>query len=77
LGSAALDLAYVACGRFEGFWEVGLSPWDSSAGQLMVREAGGRVTHYDGSDYNIYRKSIVATNGLHHEMILKVISETM
>jgi myo-inositol-1(or 4)-monophosphatase len=76
LGSAAIDLAYVACGRFEGFWEVGLSPWDSSAGQLMVREAGGRVTHYDGSDYNIYRKSIVATNGLHHEMILKVISET-
>jgi myo-inositol-1(or 4)-monophosphatase len=76
LGSAAIDLAYVACGRFEGFWEVGLSPWDSSAGQLMVREAGGRVTHYDGADYDIYRKSIVATNGLHHEMILKVISET-
>jgi myo-inositol-1(or 4)-monophosphatase len=77
LGSAALDLAYVACGRFEGFWEVGLSPWDSSAGQLMVREAGGRVTHYDGSDYDIYRKSIVATNVIHHEMILKVIAETM
>ena len=77
LGSAALDLAYVACGRFEAFWEVGLSPWDTSAGQLMVREAGGRVTHYDGSDYNIYKRSIIASNGLHHETIGQVISETM
>ncbi len=75
LGSAALDLAYVACGRFEAFWEIGLSPWDTSAGQLMVREAGGRVTHYDGSDYNIYKKSIIATNGLHHEMIEEIIAE--
>ncbi len=75
LGSAALDLAYVACGRFEAFWEIGLSPWDTSAGQLMVREAGGRVTHFDGSDYNIYKKSIIATNGLHHEMIEGIIAE--
>ncbi len=75
LGSAALDLAYVACGRFEAFWEIGLSPWDTSAGQLMIREAGGRVTHYDGTDYNIYKKSIIATNGLHHEMIAGIISE--
>jgi myo-inositol-1(or 4)-monophosphatase len=77
LGSAALDLAYVACGRFEGFWEVGLSPWDSAAGHLMVREAGGRVTHYDGTDYDIYRKSIIATNGMHHEMIMEVIQEVI
>ncbi len=77
LGSAALDLAYVACGRFDGFWEVGLSPWDSAAGHLMVREAGGDVTHYDGTPYDIYRKSIVATNGLHHEMILGIIRETI
>jgi myo-inositol-1(or 4)-monophosphatase len=76
LGSAALDLAYVACGRFEAFWEIGLSPWDTSAGQLMIREAGGRVTHYDGTDYNIYRKSIIATNGLHHERIGEIIRET-
>jgi myo-inositol-1(or 4)-monophosphatase len=76
LGSAALDLAYVACGRFDGFWEAGLSPWDSAAGQLMVREAGGRVTHYDGSDYDIYRKSIIATNRIQHDMILEIISET-
>jgi len=77
LGSAALDLAYVACGRFEAFWEMGLSPWDTSAGQLMVLEAGGRVTHYDGSDYDIYKKSIVASNGLHHEMIFGILSETL
>lgn len=77
LGSAALDLAYVACGRFEAFWEMGLSPWDTSAGQLMVSEAGGRVTHYDGSDYDIYKKSIVASNGLHHEMIFGILSETL
>ena len=75
LGSAALDLAYVACGRFEAFWEVGLSPWDTSAGQLMVREAGGRVTHYDGMDYHIYKRSIIATNGLHHDMISGVLAE--
>ena len=74
LGSAALDLAYVACGRMEGFWEIGLSPWDTSAGQLMVREAGGRVTHYDGSDYDIYKRSIIATNGLHHDMIFDILS---
>ncbi len=73
LGSAALDLAYVACGRMEGFWEIGLSPWDTSAGQLMVREAGGRVTHYDGTDYDIYKRSIIATNSLHHDMIFEVL----
>jgi myo-inositol-1(or 4)-monophosphatase len=76
LGSAALDLAYVACGRFEGFWEAYLSPWDTAAGQLLVREAGGRVTHYSGEDYNIHTKSIIATNGLHHQMILDVIEES-
>lgn len=75
LGSAALDLAYVAAGRFDGFWEIGLSPWDTSAGQLMVREAGGRVTHYDGTDYDVYRKSIVATSGIHHDMIMSRIND--
>lgn len=73
LGSAALDLAYVACGRFEAFWEAYLSPWDTSAGQLMVREAGGTVTHYNGNDYNIYQKSIIASNGIHHPMIHDII----
>ncbi len=73
LGSAALDLAYVACGRFEGFWEAFLSPWDTSAGQLLVREAGGMVTHYDGTDYDIYKPSIVASNGLQHAAISEVL----
>jgi myo-inositol-1(or 4)-monophosphatase len=75
LGSAALDLAYVACGRFDAFWEGFLSPWDTAAGQLLVREAGGRVTHYDGSDYSIHKKSILASNGLQHAMIQDLISE--
>lgn len=73
LGSAALDLAYVACGRFEGFWEAFLSPWDTAAGQLLVREAGGTVTHYDGTDYNVHRKSIVASNGVQHAQLMEVL----
>jgi len=77
LGSAALDLAYVACGRFEAFWEAYLSPWDTSAGQLMVREAGGVVTHYSGEDFNIYNKSIIASNGIHHPMIQSVIDAAL
>ncbi len=77
LGSAALDLAYVACGRFDGFWEGFLSPWDTAAGQLLVREAGGRVTHYDGSDYSIHKKSIIASNGLQHAMLQELIMEAI
>lgn len=77
LGSAALDLAYVACGRFDGFWEAFLSPWDTAAGHLLVREAGGRVTHYDGEEYNIHKKSIIATNGLQHDMIFTIIQEAL
>jgi myo-inositol-1(or 4)-monophosphatase len=76
LGSAALDLCYVACGRFEAFWEPFLSPWDTAAGHLLVLEAGGRVTHYDGSNYSVYNKSIIASNGLQHDMILHTLKET-
>ena len=61
-GSAALDLCYVACGRFDGFWEMKLSPWDTAAGHLIVREAGGRVSLFSGKPYSIYRKEILATN---------------
>jgi len=69
-GSAALDLAYTACGRFDGFWEMRLHPWDTAAGILMVEEAGGRVTTFDGGDFDIYKKEILATNGLiHNDMI--------
>lgn len=72
-GSAALDLAYVACGRFDAFWEEGLRPWDVAAGVLLVKEAGGRVTHYDGSDFDIYTPPIAASNGLVHEAALEVL----
>ncbi len=69
LGSAALDLAYVAAGIFDGFWEINLNPWDVAAGALLVKEAGGKVTQYNGSDYSIYNQSILATNGkLHNEI---------
>ncbi|MDW8225590.1 MAG: inositol monophosphatase family protein [Bacteroidota bacterium] len=74
LGSAALDLAYVAAGRFDGFWEVTLNPWDVAAGVLLVQEAGGQVSHYDGSTYRLEaRSSIVASNGWIHEQMLIVL----
>jgi myo-inositol-1(or 4)-monophosphatase len=67
LGSAALDLAYVAAGRFDAYWEVTLHPWDMAAGKLLVEEAGGKVTHWDGSAHQIFgHESILATNGLLH-----------
>ena len=69
-GSAALDLCYVACGRFDGFWELGLHPWDTAAGQLIVTEAGGKVTDMSGEVFDIFKKDIIATNGnIHSEMV--------
>jgi myo-inositol-1(or 4)-monophosphatase len=62
-GSAALDLAYVACGRIDGFWEFHLNPWDTSAGVLLVEEAGGRVTRMDGSRFRLDSQEVLATNG--------------
>ena len=53
-GSAAIDLCYIACGRFDGFWELKLNPWDTAAGKLMVEEAGGKVTNYKGQPFSIY-----------------------
>jgi len=73
-GSAALDLAYVACGRFDGFWEEGLRAWDVAAGVLLVEEAGGRVSSYDGSPFNIYQPPILASNGLLHEAMMSVLA---
>jgi myo-inositol-1(or 4)-monophosphatase len=67
LGSAALDLAYVATGRFDGYWERGLSPWDMVAGMALVLEAGGQVSSYDQSALNIASGRVLATNGLLHE----------
>jgi myo-inositol-1(or 4)-monophosphatase len=71
LGSAALDLCYLACGRFDAFWEVNLNPWDVAAGYLIVKEAGGKVTDFSGDEYSVYMKEILASNGrkLHEEMI--------
>ena len=65
-GSAAIDLAYVACGRLDGFWEIKLNPWDTSAGVLLVEEAGGRITHFDGSKFTLDSREVFATNGLIH-----------
>lgn len=72
-GSAAIDMAYVACGRFDGFWEEGLNPWDVAAGLLLIEEAGGQVTYYTGEKYNIYSPPIVASNGLIHGEMLNVL----
>ncbi len=70
LGSAALDLAYVACGRFDGFWEGKLNPWDMAAGVLLVTEAGGMWTDYEGNPSTIYNSKLLTTNGhIHHQML--------
>jgi myo-inositol-1(or 4)-monophosphatase len=73
-GSAALDLAYVARGVFDGFWEQNLSPWDVAAGSLLVREAGGLVTNFEGENHRIEMKKILASNTLLHEPLRQVIA---
>lgn len=77
LGSAALDLAYVACGRLDGFWEVNLNPWDVAAGKIIIEEAGGTVTDFYGNKFNIYTKGVVASNGLIHQQMLEVIKKAL
>jgi len=72
-GSAALDLAYVAAGRFDGFWELKLNPWDIAAGWLLVEEAGGLVTDIAGRDYYLESSSILASNGIIHKEIIDVL----
>ena len=74
LGSAALDLCWVAAGRFDGFYEHKLQPWDSAAGVLIVQEAGGRVSDFDNNPYSVYHPQIVATNGKIHEELLSIIN---
>jgi myo-inositol-1(or 4)-monophosphatase len=69
-GSAALDLAYVACGRFEAFWEFHLNPWDTSAGSLLVEEAGGRITDFAGGPFQLNSREVLASNGLIHEELI-------
>jgi len=72
-GSAALDLAAVACGRFDAFWEYGLAPWDVAAGALLVTEAGGRVSAVDGGPFALEARTILASNGLLHETFRDVL----
>lgn len=72
-GSAAIDMAYVACGRFDAFWEEGLNPWDVAAGVLLIEEAGGRVSYYDDSPFSIYSPPICASNDLIHAEMIDVL----
>ncbi|MDZ7263820.1 MAG: inositol monophosphatase [candidate division KSB1 bacterium] len=69
-GSAALDLTYVACGRFDGFFELRLSLWDIAAASIIVREAGGKITDFEGHENRLLSGSIIATNGLIHQFML-------
>lgn len=72
-GAAAIDLAYVSAGVFDGFWEKNLSSWDICAGALLVREAGGKVTSYDGGPFRLHGNQILATNGLIHKEMQKIL----
>jgi myo-inositol-1(or 4)-monophosphatase len=74
LGSAAIDLCWVAAGRFDGFYEHKLSAWDSAAGSLIVQEAGGKVTDFEGKPYSPYQPHILATNGLIHDELLEIVN---
>jgi len=74
IGSAAIDLAYTAAGRFDGFWEIKLYPWDTAAALLMVEEAGGKVTDFSNNPFDPFMKECVASNGQIHQRILKIIN---
>jgi myo-inositol-1(or 4)-monophosphatase len=73
LGAAAVDIAYVACGRFEGFWELGLHAWDCAAGWVIVEEAGGRVTKFDGGPFELFSPQFLCTNGRVHDEMIEVL----
>lgn len=74
LGSAAIDLCWVACGRFDGFYEHKLEPWDSAAGFLIVEEAGGKVTDLEGRPFSVYQHKLLATNGKIHDEMVEIIN---
>jgi len=74
-GAAALDLAYLAAGRIDGFWELKLKPWDTAAGSLLVREGGGVISDLQGEAWNLYSTGIVASNRLIHEQMMEVIKK--
>lgn len=75
LGAAAIDLCYTACGRFDGFWEYGLSAWDVAAGSLIVTEAGGKVTQINGNPFKVDSPSILASNGKMHEQMMQMLAD--
>ncbi len=74
MGAAAIDLCYVACGRFDGFWELKLHPWDTAAGSVIVTEAGGRMSEFGGKPFSIYGQEMIASNGLIHEEMVEVLN---
>jgi myo-inositol-1(or 4)-monophosphatase len=74
-GSAALDLAYVACGRFDGFWELKLSPWDVAAGAIIIEEAGGKITDFEGKDNHIWTGDVVASNAIIHNFMMSKVQK--
>jgi myo-inositol-1(or 4)-monophosphatase len=74
-GSAAMDLCYTAMGRFEGFWELKLHPWDVAAGYLIMEEAGGKVTKLDGNPLSVYDRQILASNGLVHDEMVTILKK--
>ena len=73
MGSAAIDLAYVACGRYDGFWEVALQPWDMAAGALLVAEAGGKLSNFSGNPLDIYKLELLSSNGIIHEAMVDLL----
>ncbi len=75
-GAAALDLAYLAAGRFDGFWELKLKPWDTAAGCLLVAEAGGIISDMDGEAWNLFSPGLVASNSLIHRQMMEVFLNT-
>lgn len=75
-GAAALDLCYLACGRFDGFWELKLAPWDTAAGAVIVREAGGLVSNFFTKDFDIFKKHIIASNPYIYEEMTEILKET-
>lgn len=74
-GSAALDLCNVACGRYDGFWEFNLNPWDTAAGVLIVEEAGGKATRFDGSPFELNSRETLASNGFVHDALIHEFQE--
>src|SRR6185369_6764903 len=73
-GAAALDLAYVAAGRLDGYWECKLKPWDVAAGSLLVAEAGGKLTNHAGLPFSVYDHRVLASNGAIHQEMLEVLN---